>query len=74
MYDLSKGATRVKLVYDPLKVKTEIRKCAKYVQCAGQSAKSAAAAVAAAKLETDWLVRLTWQEINRCLQFPSLLE
>ena len=48
MYDLSKGSTRVKLEYDPLKVNRNIRNCAKYVHSASQSAKSAAAAAAAA--------------------------
>ena len=48
MYDLGKGSTRVKLEYDPSKVNSNIRNCAKYAHRASQSAKSAAAAAAAA--------------------------
>ena len=69
MYDLCKGCTRVKLEYDPLKVNRKIRNCAKYVHSASQSTKSAAAA---AKLETYWLVMLTWQYMNSCLQFRTV--
>ena len=69
MYDLSKGSTRVKLEYDPSKVNSKIRNCAKSAHRASQSAKSAAAAAtataaaaaaAAAKLKTYWLMPLTW--------------
>ena len=51
MYELSKGSTRVKLEYDPSKVNSKMRNCAKYAHRASQSAKSAAeTAAAAAKL------------------------
>ena len=69
MYDLSKGSTRVKLEYDPSKVDSNIRNCAKYAHRASQSAKSAAAA---AKLKTYWLLPLTWQFMNSCMKFRTM--
>ena len=73
MYDLGKGSTRVKLEYDPLKVSRKIRNCAKYVHRASQSAKSAAAATATtattAKLESYWVMSLTWQYVGSWFQF-----
>ena len=74
MYDLSKGSTRVKLEYDPSKVNSKIRNCAKYAHRASQSAKSAAAAAAAAKLKPYWLMPLTWQHMmSSWLQLVSLI-
>ena len=59
------GSISVKLEYDPSKVNSKMRNCAKYAHSPGQSANSAAAAM----LEFYWFMLLTWQYMGSWLQF-----